>query len=587
MTHPLLGKGEKYFWRLKPCESDTVTTLAAQANLCPPIARTLACRGITNQTEIDNFFNPSLGQLHSPYLLPDLDAAVTRLCQALDNEESILVFGDYDVDGLTATAMLVRALKAMGGQVTGTIPERLEEGYGLNLPTLESAAEAGFKVVLTVDCGVSALAEAQAARALGLDLIITDHHEPGPELPEAIAVVDPKRADSQYPFEQLAGVGVAFKLLCALAEARGLSCEEVHKGFLDLVALGTVADVVPLLDENRILAHFGLQALQHTSKAGLRALLKAADLEGKAISSWDVAFLLAPRLNSAGRIARAETALQLLLTGKPDRAQELANSLCELNETRKLKQNEILREVWSQADVEVNVEDRRILILSGLGWNPGIIGIVASQLVQQYRRPAILISIDEETGLARGSARSTPDFNLFEALQDCQELLEQFGGHSRAAGLTVKVENLEALKTRLVSLAWERLLPEHIEAWLNVDAELSADEFNCCFRQELGQLAPFGEANEEPVWVTRGMEVLDCYTVGRDNAHLKLVLSLGEGCIGAIGFGLGQAGPRIQYGTKLDIAYTIGENGKGGRCEIEVRLRDLALAAKAEGGQPG
>jgi len=597
MKSVVIDKGEKYLWKLEQLDPEPVERLAKTTNLPFAIARALWQRGIRTSGEVEQFFNPSLEQLPPPEALPDLEVAAERVARAIKTGEPLLIFGDYDVDGLTATAMLIRAFKALGGKVAGTIPERSDEGYGLNEKCLRQAAAEGYKLVVTVDCGITAHAEAELARELGLDLIITDHHEPGESLPEALAVVDCKRQDADYPFPHLAGVGVAFKLLVKVASYFGLSQAEVCKGFLDLVALGTIADVVPLTGENRVLAALGLRALQRTKKPGLLALLKHSHLmekdssQPRQLTAWHVAFVLAPRLNSAGRVAKARLALQLLLTGKADRAEELAAQLCDLNDERRRQQAEILKLADAEARRQVEVEGQHIIIvddcqvMDGQKWNPGIIGIVASQLVQRYHRPALVLAgFDGEfQGEFRGSGRSTEEFNLVEALQQCEDLLEKAGGHARAAGLTLKPENLAEFKRRLNHLAWEQLTSSDVEPSLKVDAELPLEElFNGCFKCDLDRLAPFGEGNPEPVWVSRGLEVLDAYAVGKDKSHLKLVLNAGQrGCLNAIAFGFGSAARKVYSGVVLDIAYTLGDNTYPNQCELEVRIEDFAIQPKS------
>ncbi len=588
------------------------------------------------------------GRPHDPFRLDDMDRAVTRLLRAIRRRESVCVYGDYDVDGLTATALLCRALGRAGcTRLTPYVPDRVREGYGLNGPALRRLKEEGVDLVVTVDCGVTALEEAALARSLGLDLVITDHHEPGRRLPDAVAVVDPRREGSGYPFSGLAGVGVALKLAQALelalaegrareaAEARaamtagptrrpgprsrdwgplfeqaglgaGLPDEANRSGGmspavtegldlwrdqLDLVALGTVADIVPLVEENRYLAARGLELLNPPRRVGLAALTRAAGLEGRPLTAYHLGFQLGPRLNAAGRLGDATRALRLLLTEDGAEAEALAAELDQGNRQRQAYEDEVFGEILERVEREVDLERDRAIVLAGEGWHEGVIGIVASRLVERFARPALLVAVNAEAGVGRGSGRSIPPFDLVGALEECAAQpgssgLGRFGGHRMAAGFEVEVGALADFVSRFLDLARERLGREDLVHELRIDACVEPGDLPNLGRlaTELESLEPFGTANPEPVLAMTGVRFASVRPVG-GGRHLKAVVLAWKHSFDAIGFGMGElAGELVVGHVPYDIAFRPELNDWKGQTRTEFRLLDVRRAgAGAQG----
>ncbi|MCF6191582.1 MAG: single-stranded-DNA-specific exonuclease RecJ [Candidatus Hydrothermae bacterium] len=472
--------------------------------LSPLTARLLSARGISPE-EVEAFLHPSLEQLHSPFLLHQMDRAVERILEAVKREESILVYGDYDVDGVSSTALLVRGLERLGAKVTAYIPDRFEEGYGLHRSGVDHAREVGATLIVTVDCGVTAMEEVAYARQLGIDVVITDHHLPKETLPDAVAVVNP-RVGETYPFPELAGVGVTFKLLEALHARTGASRKPLLWD-LDLVVLGTVGDVVPLMGENRVLVHYGLKVLAHTRKAGLKALKEVAKVRGSKLHPWHVSFILAPRLNAAGRLTHARHALELLTTRDGKRALQIAEQLHAENQRRQQLERKILEEAIQMIEAG-DLEKSWVLVVAREGWHEGVVGIVASRLVERYERPALVIAL--QNGEGKGSGRSVESFHLFRALLEAEELLESFGGHRMAAGVRIRSDRLEALRDRLNAYARanhepEDLLPEvHLDLVLEDPAWLHDPRLP----EEMEQLEPFGSGHPHPALLIPDVRVL-------------------------------------------------------------------------------
>ncbi|OUM98583.1 MAG: single-stranded-DNA-specific exonuclease RecJ [Firmicutes bacterium ZCTH02-B6] len=578
-------------WKMSPPPDDAAAArLERVAGISRILARLLVARGFTEPAEVRALLRPDPSALHDPWLLPDMDRAVARLSAALAAGETVAVYGDYDVDGQTSVALLVRELARLGLSAQWYIPARQSEGYGLNVEAVERLAAEGVRLLITVDCGIQSLVEVARANALGMDVIVTDHHEPGPELPDAVAVVNPKRADSRYPFRELAGVGVTYKLLTALGERLGRPVP--GEDALELVALGTIADVCPLLDENRPLVRAGLDRMRRRPSVGVAALARAAGIDLGRVNAGHVAFGLAPRLNAAGRISHARAGVQLLLSADESEAAALARQLDEANRARQQVESEILDAAVAQIKRENLLADW-VLVVAGEGWHPGVIGIVAARLVERFARPAVVIALEGDEG--KGSARSIQGFDLFAALSGCADLLVRFGGHAMAAGLTVTRSAVPALRERLNRLAAQVLGPADLLPKVHVDLEVGLEQVDEQLVRELEALAPFGPGNPTPVLAARGVRVLGARTVGAAADHLKLTLRCHDSgrVLEAIAFGAGALLHAAAPGSELDVAFTPQLNEGFGPPRVELLLRSLrapeagaevaaALEAKAE-----
>ncbi len=561
----------------EPVEPDRVEALRRALSLPEPLARILVRRSVDDPRRARRFLRPDLSSLHPAGDLPDVDRAVRRLRRALQEEETVLVHGDYDVDGLSAAALLTRGLREMGGRAVPFVPHRLRDGYGLGEAGLERARSVGARVLLTADCGTRAIGAVDRATEAGLDVLVTDHHRPGERLPAAEAVVNPARDDGGYPFTELAGVGVAFKLLSRLHASAGLPAEELNR-HLDLVALGTVADVVPLVDENRVLVRAGLAALERTRKPGLRSLLgRVGWTEGESLDASWIAYRLGPRLNSAGRMGSAEATLELLLTDDPSEGERLAGRLEEENERRRAADRRVAREAEARMEERYDPERDRALVLWGDGWPPGVVGIAASRVTERIHRPAALIAMDGSTG--RGSARSVDGFPLHEALAECSDLLERFGGHEKAAGFEIRRSRLEAFDRRFRDLARQRLGEEVPEPELAIDLDVSLDRVDLRLQRWLAHLGPHGEGNPVPVLRSRDVRPEGIRRVGCDGAHLKLDLVSPSGAeLEAIGFGLGGRAEELDPGERWEVAYELSRDRWRGQDRLQARIRDFRPA---------
>ena len=508
-------------WQSLRCDDAQAETLARELGIAPVTARLLCIRGISDVTEARRFLSPSLEDLHDPFALTDMSVAVDRILAAIAKAERIAVHGDYDVDGVTSTVILRRALELLGADVIHFIPERLRDGYGLQPASLDRLAGEKVHLVISVDCGIRAVEAAAHARALGLDLIITDHHEPDRELPRAFAVINPKRHDCSYPEKNLAGVGVALKLVQALCARAGRS--HWVPAFVKVAAIGTLADVVPLTGENRVIAKLGLEMLSRgPHKIGLRALLEVCGLTGKEIDSYHIGFVLAPRVNAAGRMSTPDIAARLLLAsndGMAEEARQLAEQLNSENLRRQEEEADIVAQARKLVETDLEVGSRTVIVVAGEGWHRGVIGIVASKLVDAFHRPAIVISTDGEVG--HGSCRSIPSFNMLAALESCADAMVKFGGHKQAAGLTLESSRLRELRTRINDYAEERLQPDDLRPRIWLDGSLTFRSINEQVASDMTTLAPFGAGNPRPVFRASRVEVVDGPRRIKDR-HLKM-----------------------------------------------------------------
>ncbi len=553
-------------WEVLAPDAQLRQTLSRQLGVSELLAGLLINRGISTVEEAKVFLRPEFKNLHDPFLLNGMEEAVNRIREALSKREKILIYGDYDVDGLTATALLTSVLKEMGGSVYSYIPHRTKEGYGLNEEAVHLAYKDGVNLILTVDCGTNSLREVILARKLGIDTIITDHHEvESVALPPAVAVINPHQLDCSYPCKDLSGVGVAFKL------AQGLSGLQNVEEYLDLVALGTVADIVPLNGENRILVRYGLEKLARTKKVGLRALMQTSGISKDKLTAREISFILAPRLNAPGRLDSAEKSLRLLLTESEEEALCLVRELEENNRRRQVIQEKILRGAQEKIEKEPEKKLCPVIVLADESWHPGLVGIVASKLVESYCRPAILIAMDKEKG--KGSCRSIEEFHILYALRECSRLLTRFGGHSRAAGLTIPKRNLEKFCEQMQEVGREKLAGKDLLPRLRIDMELDLSDVTEELVKDIICLKPYGSGNSEPVFISHNVQAIRPRTVS--NRHLKMQVLRNRKSIDAIGFGMGDCAANLNRGGSMDIVYNPQMNTWEGKSELQLQIRDI------------
>ncbi len=572
-------------WRFREMDEARADTLARDLGWSALAARILATRGLADEKSVHDFLNPALGMLHDPFLMDGMTPAVERIARAVRQGEPIAVYGDYDVDGLTATALLIRFFRFIGVEVIPYIPHRLDEGYGMSCDGVDSLRERGVRLIVTVDNGISCAEQVAHATRHGMDVVITDHHQPGDMLPEAVALVNPNRPECPYPFKELSGCGVAFKLAHALLRHLERPPEEA-KPFLfslfDLVALGTIADVMTLQGENRVLSHFGLKELERTRKAGLKALIQLLNLNGKPFTTETVGYLIGPRLNAAGRTGNAGDALELLLVEDETRARELARYLDELNQERRSLEVDVLTEALDQVAQDASLLDDTVLIVAGEGWHQGVVGIVASRLVDRFGHPAIVLSIEGE--VARGSARSVNGFDIHTALGACADLFIEYGGHTLAAGVTLPAERLALFRERLNLEAANRTTEAQMAPTLEIDCAATPYELNETFLAEIERLRPFGNGNPAPCVALLGCELLQrpLFISGR---HLKLFLARSGGSsepLTAMWFncpyGPEEIDALLAVNGRLDLAGFARLNTWNGVQSVEFTVRDLRSA---------
>ena len=562
-------------WQHLPCDDGQASILASALGLHPTVARLLCMRGFGNPDDASRFLNPSLDQLHDPFKLADMDRAVARLEQALARKEPIAIHGDYDVDGITSTVILRRTLELLGGTVSHFIPERLKDGYGLQPAAIDRLHAEGVSVIVSVDCGIRGADAARRARELGVDLIITDHHEPDTELPPALAVINPKRHDCSYPDKYLAGVGVALKLVQAL-------CDRAGKGhwlpaFVKVAAIGTLADVVPLVGENRVIARLGLASLSrgpHT--IGLRALLEATGLTGKTIDSYQVAFMIAPRVNAAGRMSTPDIATRLLLaTGESmgDEARGLAQQLNDENLRRQQEEAELVSQAKKAIETDPAVGAHNVLVVGGDGWHRGVIGIAASKLVDAYHKPAIVLSIDGD--VAHGSCRSIPDFDMLGALEHCADLFARFGGHRQAAGLTMEAARVPEFRARVNAYADDVLEPDQLRPRLRIDGPLHLKAITHDLVQGLDSMGPFGLANPRPVFHAGPVQIVDGPKSIKDR-HLKMTFNQEGRRFRAMAWRLAERAQFLeQHRDGVNLAFSLDRNEYQGETFLELTVADI------------
>ncbi|WP_065218200.1 MULTISPECIES: single-stranded-DNA-specific exonuclease RecJ [Butyricimonas] len=558
-----------------PPEWAKIDTLAKNLNCSYVIANLLLQRGVNTAEEAHAFFNPTLNMLHDPFLMKDMDKAVTRLEKAIGNEEKVMIYGDYDVDGTTAVSLLYKYLKNKCENPEYYIPDRYTEGYGVSIRAIDYAAANGISLMIVTDCGVKAVEKVRYAKSKGVDVIICDHHTPGDELPEAVAVLDPQRKDCNYPYRWLSGCGVSFKLAQAYSLRHNLPMSDLYK-LLDLVCVSIASDIVPITGENRILAHFGLLQLNQNPSLGLKTILKFSGID-KDLTINDIVFRIGPKINAAGRVESGNKSVELLIADDIEKAREVAGSINNFNDQRKKLDHDITEEALEYINQSHYDQTQKATVLYNPNWHKGVIGIVASRLTEYYYRPTVILT--ESNGLATGSARSVEGFDLYYAISQCSEFLENYGGHKYAAGLTLKLENIEPFKAKFQRIVSETITEEMLTPQINIDVQIKLNDITADLYAMIQKFAPFGPNNTIPVFMTDNVtNFMGSKQVGKNNEHLKLVVVDDTRLCNdrsGIAFGMGEDFSRISKGEYFDICYTLQENEFMGRSDIQMMIRDL------------
>ena len=576
-------------WVIKPQgESEKVANLASQLNIPPVLANLLVQRGIATYNEATRFFNPKLSDLHDPFLMKDMDKAVERIDRAVKTGEKIMVYGDYDVDGCTAVALVYTFLRSRGHQnLTFYIPDRYTEGYGISIPSIDYAERKGVSLVIALDCGIKAVEKVAYANSKGIDFIICDHHLPGDTIPEAVAVLDPKREDCHYPFDELSGCGVGFKLMQGYAQKKGIPFSEVEK-LLDLVVVSTAADIVPLTGENRILAYYGLRRLNEAPRKGLSSVIRICGLDKHQITIDDIVFKIGPRINAAGRMrvdpddpdaapSGGHKAVEMLIERDEKEAEKCGDIIDEFNQNRKSIDRNVTQEAHDIIESNPDMKAHKSIVIYNPKWMKGIVGIVASRLIETYYKPTVVLTMSNS--FATGSARSVAGFDLYQAVESCSDLLENFGGHMYAAGLTMKPENVEEFTRRFHAYVEEHIDPALLVPQVDIDSELLFSDITPSFRAVLSRFQPFGPGNTAPVFVTRGVSNRgDAKLVGAEQEHIKMDLTQRQKpntTIGSIAFQQPSHYEWIRNGRPIDVCYTIVENHYRGVTTPQLRIKDI------------
>jgi single-stranded-DNA-specific exonuclease len=563
-------------WRREPPDYDAIDRLAFDAMLPASIAEICVNRGLTTSELLDDFGSKSLKKLHNPTLLPDIRLAIDRIKLAISRNEMIYVCGDYDVDGVTSTAVIVKGLKMVGANFDYHVPHRVNDGYDIKPASIDRAIEAGATLVISVDCGILAFATAEYAKSKGVDLIITDHHTPKEtgEVPDCVAVVNPRRVGSEYPFHDLAGVGIAFKVMIQLVKEMGMRWQDYFVDTIEYVALGTVADVASMTDENRVLVSLGCTRLSDSNKVGIKELLKVAGIKN-GVSTMAIGFQLGPRINAIGRLGASRTALDLLLTDDPREATTLAAKLDSMNKVRQKRQEEWTEE--AAALVEMECKDNQVIVIAASNWHPGLVGLIASKLVEQFGKPAIVGAIKEDGVTIKGSCRSTPHFHILNAMRSdgCAPYFSKFGGHAFAAGYEMNVADIPKLRVAMDEYTTTAANTNDFgKRIIEISSILQPEEINEKTYQALGRLAPFGNDNPEPIFATYKLTIVSMTTMTQDK-HLKLKLQGGDKTFSALGWRKGGLIKHFKEGDLVDIAYKISFEEYQGRQSIQVTLEDI------------
>jgi len=566
----------KKYWKIKEKGKRTdVEKLAYELNISHVLANLLVQRSIFTFDQAKEFFRPSMDNLHNPFLMKDMEKAVERLEKAIENEENILIYGDYDVDGTTSVALTYSFLRKFYKRIDYYIPDRYSEGYGISHKGIDYASDNKVSLIIALDCGIKAVEKIDYARKKGIDFIICDHHTPGNQLPSAVAVLDPKRVECSYPYKELSGCGVGFKMLQAYSIRKSIPFEELYE-YIDLVAVSIASDIVPITGENRILTHFGLKKLEDNPCTGLKAIKGVAGIEDRPITVEDIVFRIGPRINAAGRMESGKQAVDLLISNNPEEAIVLCDKINTHNQTRRNIDKSITEEAIKEIK-EFSKQYKYSNVLYNPAWHKGVVGIVASRLIESYYKPTIVLT--ESNGFATGSARSVDGFDLYEAINECSNLLESFGGHMYAAGLTLKMENVQKLRDRFEAVVRERITPEQLVPQIDIDAELNFHDITPKFYRVLKQFEPFGPGNMNPVFFAENVaDNGQGRKVGSGGDHLKLNLIQEENPfddIPAIAFNQGFKFKKITGGNTFDIAYTITENHFRGETTLQLNIKDI------------
>lgn len=555
-------------WQIYETDENKIQEIEQKYQINKLLATILVNRNITEKEDIRLFLEPTRRDFHNPFRITDMEKAVERIIKAIENQEKVTIYGDYDVDGITSITVLKSFLQDRGLAVESYIPNRLEEGYGLNKQAIEKIAQNGCELMITVDCGISAIEEINYANSLGIETIVTDHHEPGNELPKALAVIDNKRKDSTYPFRELAGVGVVFKVTQAIGMKLGLKEEEYLK-YLDIVCVGTISDIVPLVNENRVIAKLGLMLIRQTKNIGLRSIINSSGYTK--IDSNSISFGIAPRINACGRMGKAEEALELLMSKNYNQVSELTQRLNEHNRIRQETEKNIFENAVKQIEEE-HLENNNAIIVGGHNWHHGVIGIVSSKITEMYFKPSILLSFEED-GIGKGSGRSIPGFDLHDALMQCMDTIEKFGGHSMAVGITVRKEKFESFREEFEKIA-EAAHIDEIMPVIQVDSKIEIKDINKEMVESLKQLEPFGEGNRMPVFVFKNLKI-DSIRALSEGKHLKMTLKDNNTIINSIGFNLGHLAEEYRIGDKIDVVGVLEINSFNGVDSLQINMKDM------------
>lgn len=559
-------------WLLKEFDKNCVVEISKDLHISPITAIILYNRGIRDEKSINAFLKSDFNSLHDPYLLRDMDKAVERIQTAKANNEKITIYGDYDVDGITSIAILYKQLKRMGFEVDYYVPDRIQEGYGVNKEALDKIKADGTGLIITVDTGITAVEETEYAKNLGMDIIITDHHECKESIPDAYAAIDPKRKDCKYPFKNLAGVGVAFKLIQALESPSDV--KNLLDRYSDLVCLGTVADISPLVDENRIFVKEGLKNFDNTKNIGLKALIDVSTNNSKTITTSTIGYIIAPRINASGRLGCASRSVEMFLTNDREKAYELANDLCKENTIRQQTEQKMFAEALEYIESHPEMKNDKVLVIPHENWHHGIVGIVSSKITEKFYKPSILFAIDGDE--AKGSGRSVSGFNLFEALENSSDILLKFGGHELAAGLSIKTENIDRFRDAINSYVPEDLDADIMTPTVSIDAIIKVAYINLDTVDDINRLQPFGVDNPTPVFAVKNIKIHRISTMS-DGKHLRMTLFKDSKFLDTVGFGMGEYFNHLNEGDFVDVAFGIDINDYKGFQNVQLILKDIKL----------